>query len=382
MPALLGMSALGFSGFSLLLPVGPLWVVQGGSSESGAGMVNAVLMLTTVLTQTTVPNALLRFGWRAVLATGMLLLGLPSVLFILSDNLWWVLALSAIRGGGFAVLTVCGSGAVAALFDAPRHGRAVGVYGLGIAVPQFFFVPSAALLAEQFSFSLVFVLGGLPVLAVPVVLRLGARLDALPGDTEDSVETSPARTKVILALVMPSVILLAVTTPGGALLSFAPQFAPSAFTALVGLLGLTAAAALSRWLVGSYADKYGAKVFIPPLLVLCAIGLALCAWAVLDNGPRPVVLVIGMTIVGLTYGSLQNLTLVAAFAAVHKRDHNTASAVWNIGFDAGTGLGSLVVGMIAAGISFSVALLTPGILCLVVAAATLAWRAPRAVTRG
>ena len=60
---------------------------------------------------------------------------------------------------------------------------------------------------------------------------------------------------------------------------------------------------------------------------------------------------------GIGYGGLQNLTLGEAFAAVGPRDTLLASAVWNIGFDAGTGLGAVVVGAIAAGSSFPVALL-------------------------
>lgn len=78
-----------------------------------------------------------------------------------------------------------------------------------------------------------------------------------------------------------------------------------------------------------------------------------------------------MTVVGVAYGSLQNLTLVAAFAAVPDRDRSVASAVWNIGFDAGTGLGSLVVGFVAAGTSFAVGLLTTAALCGVIAVLAL-----------
>jgi sugar phosphate permease len=140
---------------------------------------------------------------------------------------------------------------------------------------------------------------------------------------------------------------------------------------VLGLLGFTAAAALSRWLVGGPADRFGPRRFVPPLLVLCASGLALCAWSLSDGGPGAGVLVAGMTVVGIAYGSLQNLTLVAAFAAVPDRDRSVASAVWNIGFDAGTGLGSLVVGFIAAGTSFSAGLLTTAALCGVIAVLAL-----------
>ncbi|MES9556102.1 MULTISPECIES: hypothetical protein [unclassified Streptomyces] len=84
-------------------------------------------------------------------------------------------------------------------------------------------------------------------------------------------------------------------------------------------------------------------------------------------------LLAGMALVGISYGGLQNLTLVDAFAAVDRRSSGIASAVWNIGFDAGTGVGALLVGYLATGASFSLALTVTAALSL----ATL----PLALTR-
>jgi MFS family permease len=376
MRALVWTSVLGFAGYALLLPTAPLWATHGGADEGGAGLVNAVLMLATVAVQTTVPWALRRWGWRTTLVVGVLLLGLPSFALVLTDQLVWILAISAVRGAGFAVLTVCGASAVAELVDAARRGRAIGVYGLAVAVPQLVLVPSAAWIAESVDFRVVFVVGALPALAVPFAAALGRRLDEVARDAADAGRDAgdePRRTRgrVLLALVLPSLVLLAVTTPGGALLTFAPQFRHGATAAVLGLFGFTAASALSRLLVGGPADRFGPRRFIAPLLVVCAGGLVLCAWSLAETGPGAVVLVVGMTVVGIAYGSLQNLTLVTAFAAVPDRDRSIASAVWNIGFDAGTGLGSLVVGFIAAGTSFSVGLLTTAALCVVVAVVAL-----------
>jgi hypothetical protein len=44
MPSLLGSAALWFSGFALLVPVAPLWVISGGSDDLGAGLVTGVMM--------------------------------------------------------------------------------------------------------------------------------------------------------------------------------------------------------------------------------------------------------------------------------------------------------------------------------------------------
>src|SRR5699024_6794238 len=102
------MTVLGFSGYAALLPVAPLWAVDGGAGAGASGLVNGVLMLFTVLTQLLVPAALRRLGWAPVLVAGMLLLGLPAAAFPLSSDLTPVLVISALRGLGFGVLTVTG----------------------------------------------------------------------------------------------------------------------------------------------------------------------------------------------------------------------------------------------------------------------------------
>jgi predicted MFS family arabinose efflux permease len=161
-------------------------------------------------------------------------------------------------------------------------------------------------------------------------------------------------------------LLLAVTLAGGALITFVAQMTSSALLATGGLLLMSATAALSRWRMGALADRHGAHRFIWPLVVLTAVGMALTASAVRDQQATAAVpLLVGMAVVGLCYGGLQNLTLVVAFEAVTPRQTRVASAVWNVGFDAGTGLGAVAVGLIAAGASFSLAL-------LVTAAASLA----------
>jgi predicted MFS family arabinose efflux permease len=84
------------------------------------------------------------------------------------------------------------------------------------------------------------------------------------------------------------------------------------------------------------------------------------------------VLLLAVGAVGLGYGALQNLTLVVAFQAVSRDRVNRASAAWNMGFDAGTGLGALLTGYLAAGVSFPAAFVVLAAICAV---ATVAVRA-------
>ncbi|WP_229867001.1 MFS transporter [Streptomyces gelaticus] len=377
MPALLLLTATGFSGFAALLPTVPLRAVHGGADAAGAGSVNAVLMLCTVLAQTLVPTAIRRLGWRTTLVCGMVLLGVPALPHLLTADLGALLGLAAVRGLGFGVLTVCGATAVAELVEPARRGKAVGAYGLAIAGPQFILISTAPWVAENLGFGFVFAIGALPLLSIPPALRLARRLDGHPAEAEDPPHREPVAGghAGYLPLLPPMLLLLGVTTAGGALITFAPQMSSDPTATLAGLLLLTGTAAVSRWRFGSLADRYGTRPFRWPLVLGTALGLALTAWAVASPEATGVVpLLAGAALVGVSYGGLQNLTLVDAFAAVGPRSSGVASAVWNIGFDAGMGLGALLVGHLATGTSFSLALLATAALSLATLPLALARR--------
>ena len=98
-----------------------------------------------------------------MLVAGLLLLGLPGPAYLVSSDLGWVLALSAVRGVGFGVLTVIGSAVVADLVPASRRGAAIGVYGLSVAVPNLLLLPGSVPVVDRWGFGPVFWVAALPV---------------------------------------------------------------------------------------------------------------------------------------------------------------------------------------------------------------------------
>lgn len=378
MPALLLVTLAGFTGYAVLLPTAALWVLRGGADLAGAGLVNGVVLLFTVLTQPVIPALLRRFGWGPVLATGVGLMGIPSLAHLLTDALAPTLALSAVRGLGFGVLTVTGSAAVAELVDPRRRGAAVGAYGLAIALPLVAVLPVAPWLAEEVSFAVVFGLGALPLLGIPGALALGRhfhqRAASEPASTPSSTSAvaPTGRLRGIAPLIPPMLLLLGITLPGGAVLTFAPQLVDDPGLVVLLLVALNATAALARWRIGSFADIKGPGAFVPPLVVLGTLGMAGVALAV--HWTSPVLLVVSGAVLGIAYGGLQNLTLLLSFAAVERGRYGTASAVWNIGFDLGTALGSVLIGAIAAGADFTVALLVAAGITLATLPLTLVGR--------
>jgi MFS family permease len=352
MRSLVLLTAAGFGGFAALLSVAPLWVARAGAGEAGAGLVTGVLLLLTILTQPFVPWLLNRHGHGLVLAAGLVFLGLPAPLYGLSDQLAPVLVVSAVRGIGFGILTVTGSAVVAELVPQSRRGEAVGLYGLGVAVPNLVILPASVALADSAGFGWVFALGAVSLLGIPAALRLGGVLRGRQAAAGEHPVRRPQVPGPVLARVaLPAVVLFVVTLSGGGIMTFLPQAVSTSLLASASLLTIGAVAAVSRWWIGRIGDRTGADRLMAPLLGLTSVGLVLTALSV-GEADRPWLLLVAMAVVGFGYGALQNVTLVCAFAQVEPRHYGSASAVWNIGFDSGTGLGAVMLGLIAGAAGF------------------------------
>jgi hypothetical protein len=379
MPWLIGAATLWFSGFALLVSVAPLWAIRGGSGSLGAGLVTGVMMACTVLAQLSMHRLLAGLGWRWTLVLGSGLLGLPALGHLATDQLWAVTGLAALRGLGFGVITVCGATAVAALVEPSRRGRALGAFGLSSAAPQFVLVPAAPWLAERAGFWLVFVLAAVPALAIPLAGPIART--AGDGARAPSGGSGPGPAALRRVLSGPIAALAVITASGGAILTFAPHILASPVLAFWGLFAFTGATAASRWAAGGIADRFGPARGIAPLLFTGALGLAaiglraddLRADGLHDAAARALV-ISGLLLAGIAYGGVQNLTLAQAFTAAGEPARATVSIVWNLSFDAGTGIGAFGTGAIATATSFPVAF---AVLALAVALAGGGWALSR-----
>ncbi|MDQ2848233.1 MAG: MFS transporter [Actinomycetota bacterium] len=336
---------LGFSGFFLTLASLPSWVAANGTSDDIAGLVTTAFLASTICTQALVPLLTRRFGLTPVLIAGLVAIGAPAPLLAVSAELRWVLVISIVRGCGFGILTVLGALLCAQLVPADRRGEAIGLYGLAIAVPNLVAVPVGVALATSRHFEWVAFIGVAPLLAIPAAVALGRSVrDA---ERVEHSGTHSARSAV-RATLSPAVVLLVVTVAGGALLTYLPIVRPSGVTASVSLLAFGATGALSRWLVGSLVDRMGLRLLLPLASVAAIVGLLIVAGGLLSDNGAAAVIVIGSALLGVGFGAVQNLTLVAAFARAGQSQATTASAVWNAGFDGGTAIGAAVVGIAAA----------------------------------
>lgn len=331
------------SNYAPLLSVVPLWAASGGSGGTGIGATTGVVMGTTVLTQLAMGRLLRLLTLRRMLGLGALLLGSATPAYALSSALAPVLVVSALRGVGFAMVVVAGSALVAELIPPQQWGKGAGVYGLATGLPSVVCLPLGVWAAQEIGFTTVFlVTTALSLAAVPMVLAMsGDRSRPMP-DTA----SSQRRARVPLRpLGGPWVLLLAAAFALGGVATFLPLALSSPGVASVALLALSVSMISGRWGAGALGDRIGSGRLLPPAVVVGAVGMGGLALGVEYGGP---VAVAAAALYGLGFGAIQNETLVVMLRRSGPRGHGMASTVWNIAYDAGTGAGAVLLGVVVA----------------------------------
>ncbi|MDH6219404.1 MFS transporter [Streptomyces pseudovenezuelae] len=324
--------------FFLLLSVVPAYAAEAGGGGA-AGLATGSLMAATVLGELITPRLVARYGYRTVLMAGLFLLGAPALVLTVSGNVAWIVAVCLVRGLGFALTIVAGGALTATLIPAERRGEGLALVGVVSGVPSLVALPLGLWLAGHAGYGTVAVIGGVASLAA-IVSVLG-----LPDRQAKSEETvGVLRGLRTGALLRPVIVFAATATAAGILVTFLPLAVPSASAGLVAvaLFVQTAASTLFRWVSGRFGDRHGSARLVLPGLLLSAAGLLITA----ATGSALAV-VAGAAVFGAGFGLAQNATLTLMYARVSASSFGTVSALWNLAYDGGMGVGAAGFGILA-----------------------------------
>lgn len=342
---LIAATAIGLCGFAAVLPLVPLWAVRGGAGEFGAGTTTAAFMLTTVLTQLAMPRMLERGGYRWAFPVGSLIMGLPTPLFALSADLAPLIAISAVRGVGFGMVSVAGTALAARLVPPEQVGRATGYYGLAVGLPQVVILPGGVALALDLGFDTAFWLTGLcslagAALSAGIWFADGGRNRPL---LRSAPRTAPG-TERGASLAAPLVIMLLTASSAGAVVTFvAVPLAGTPWLVGASLAAYAALVVVGRWSAGFSYDRHGRTLLLLPGMAAAVCGTALIAAGLWGS---PLWVLAGAALFGLGFGAVQNETVTLMLNRAGPTGQGRASAVWNIGYDAGAGAGAMALGLL------------------------------------
>ena len=384
--------------FYLLLSAVPEYARAVGASAGTAGLTTTALTLSSVAAYLVTPGLVARWGYRVVLAAGLAALGAPALLLAaparVGASITVIMAACVVRGVGFAIACVAGGALTVSLIPPQRRGEGLALVGVVCGVPSVACLPLGVWLAGHVGYRPVFVAGGLAALAGL------ASVPALPGAGR-SAEPS---TGILAALrtpdlTRPAVTFSAVTMAVGIIVTFLPlavarpaAAAAQASTAAAAAHASTAAAAAhassatnvaalallvqpataiaGRWLAGRYGDRRGPAVLLAPGVLLSAAGVLM-----LSLTAAPVAVIAGAAVFGAGFGVAQNASLTLMYDRVRESGYSAVSALWNLAYDGGMGLGAAGFGLLAIHTGYPVAFaLTAAVLPAVLLATRTAAR--------
>ena len=376
--ALVLMSSFGaLTSFYLLLSVTPMYAMSAGAGSAEAGLVTGSLMLATVLAEFASARLMSRYGYRVVFAAGALLLGGPALALLGPRSVAMIVAVSIARGIGFGLNTVVTGALVATALPPERRGEGLGVAGVVSCVPAIVALPSGVWLAGHAGYAVVIVITAVSALApLAVVPWL-----AVPADRPAGADPGAAPSAGLLASLRtgtqlrPSLVFAATTVSAGVVAAFLPLAAGvSGSVAAAGLFVQAVASTGSRWWAGRHGDRHGHGRLLVPGLLASAAGMTLLIWVA-----TPAALIAGMCLFGIGFGITQNVTFALMIDRAPASGYGTASALWNLAYDAGYGAGPAVFGLFVGGTGYPAAFVLTGMLML---AALLPAVRDRAVVRG
>jgi len=229
-----------------------------------------------------------------------------------------------------------------------RRGEALGLLGVAIALPAIFCTALGLWLVERFGYGTVFLLGAIaPLLGIAAIF--GIRTVPTPG--QERVE----RTAGFFAglgrgpLLRVFLVFAATTTAAGVIVTFLPLAVTQGsglYSAAGALLVVGVASAIGRWWAGRFGDRRDPRLLLTPGLLAAALGMI-----ALSSGGA--FLLGGAALFGIGFGLLQNATLVLMMERVSESEYGLGSTLWNVAFDAGTGLGAFVFGFVIASFGYS-----------------------------
>ncbi len=324
--------------FYLMLGVTPIFAVDNGHGSFGAALTTAVFMFATVAAELLTTRLMRRIGGQRVLALGTVLLCFPALLLLVDGSLPLILAVCIVRGAGFALVIIAGAAMVAELAPEGKRGEGLGIYGAVLGVPSTFALPFGVALVDQLGFAPLLILSGaLGLLGMLVaVVRLPT---AAPQEAHGMLQA--LRSPAVLRL---AIVFSTTTLASGLLLTYLPIAAGADFTSAVAALALFAvqlSATLARWLAGRYADRRDGRKLVLPAIGVILVGLLIILFA-------PHLVIVGTAVFGLGFGVLQNTSLHLMMESTGPAGYGASSAVWNISYDVGLGIGALVFGLLGA----------------------------------
>jgi len=326
----------------LMTPIIPLYVNDLGGSGFVAGLALLAFSGPSVVARPFIGHIADRWNAVAVLACGLVLLALGSLLYLI-PLLAMVFVGGLVRGLGWGGANIGGYTTLATAAPTQRRGEAAGYY-TSVATSVSIVFPALALwlIAGHGGFRFVFLLSAVMALAgLPLALALARSL----GETR---QAAPAGDKsgsfIDKGVLLATGLNLCSTLSSPSVMAFLPLYARSLGIENIGLFYVLAGitSIVVRPLLGKKSDAIGRGPAIAFGLSAQLIGLVFIFAA---NGIA--LILVGGFFVALGWAMVGSTATALAMDLTDPRSRGRGMATFSLSFQLGVGIGSLIAGALA-----------------------------------
>ncbi len=336
---MLGVTLLGFGGFSIIQTILPLYVVALGGSATLVGFVVAAFSLPSVVLRPFIGRWVDERSRRAVYLVGTFTLGLAGFLYLV-PHLAFVLLTRVLHGTGWAAFNTAGGTILADLAPPSRRGEAAGIYNLMPGVANMAMPTIGLVLLTAGGFALPFAVAALFGLLAAALLGFGP----LPPDRPRARRRSrfwSALVERTALLPMSFEFLFALTST--LFWVYPPLFAQAMGIPLADLAGyyvpVGVALVMARIVVGRLLDRMSRAT------ALLAGALSIASALVVASLATGVVV---LAAAGILYALASSFVTPAAMAAAIDRApddrRGSAIATYSLGYQLAVGTGGFLWG--------------------------------------
>ncbi len=345
-----------FISFQMLTPTIPLYVDQLGGNETIVGVVSGFFAISSVVVRPWVGQGLDRYGRLGIWLVGAAIFFLTNFGYAWALSIPLLIGFRVIHGVGWGVVTTSAATAATDLIPAPRRGEGMGFFGLGTNIAMATGPLLGFFIAGRLGFNILFWGAGLLAFIAFLVITI----IKLPKVT--AVKGGPAPSLWEPTAIRPSLYLFFATFVYGGIVTFIALYALQVGIANAGIFFTAYAVTLifTRPVAGMLFDRHGHKLVIVPGFIF--LGLSLIVLSLTSN---LALFILSAITCGIGFGALHPALQALSVAKCAPNRRGAAQACFTASFDLGIGSGSIVLGVLAQYVGYSMMYLVSSIMVII-----------------